>query len=503
MNIGSWLARRAEQTPAKPALFDGTHCIADYSCFDRAARSVAGWLRGQGVSAGDRIAIFMDNLPEFLIVQYGAWYAGAAVVPINAKLHAREAAWIIEDADAKITYTNGKKLDALRQARAKTELVDVQSDVFLRIKGHLAVDECALCQPDDLAWLFYTSGTTGHPKGVMISHRMLVSVSLCYLSDVDSVSDEDSAIYAAPLSHGAGLYNMVHVLNGARHVFPASRGFEPAEIFELSAHFKSAHMFAAPTMVKRMSETAKALGYNGQGLKSVVYAGGPMYTADIIDAVDQFGDVFVQIYGQGECPMGITSLSRQDISDRSRENWRSRLGSVGRAQSAVQVEIGNADAQILPRGETGEIMVRGDPVMKGYWKNPEASAKTIINGWLMTGDMGFLSEEGYLTMVDRSKDLIISGGTNIYPREVEEILLTHKDVAEVSVVGRANPEWGEDVVAFIVPVQAGHVDKTALDAHCLAHIARFKRPKDYIEIESLPKNNYGKVLKTELRKRVL
>ena len=502
MNIGCWLERRAVQTPKLPALFQGTQCVYEYFAFDAAARGIAGWLRDQDIGAGDRVAIFMENIPAYLIAQYGAWFAGAVIVPINAKLHGREAAWIIENSGASIVFANGEKARALLDVGVEAPVFDVENDGLSEIMNHAPVPECATRKPGDLAWLFYTSGTTGQPKGVMITHRMLISMTLSYFADVDQVRAEDATLYAAPLSHGAGIYNMMHVLKGARHVFPDSRGFDPAEIFELASHFESLHIFAAPTMVKRMSAVAKAQGYTGAGLRSVVYAGGPMYLADIIEAVDQFGDVFLQIYGQGECPMGISGLSRADVSDRTHPNWRARLGSVGQAQSAVQVQIGNEAGKALPIGETGEIMVRGDTVMPGYWQNPDASEKTVLDGWLMTGDLGFLDEEGYITMVDRSKDMIISGGSNIYPREVEEVLLTHSSVDEVSVVGRHHDEWGEIVVAFVVPKQGHPLDITALDAHCLDHIARFKRPKHYVEIESLPKNNYGKVLKTELRQKL-
>jgi long-chain acyl-CoA synthetase len=224
-----------------------------------------------------------------------------------------------------------------------------------------------------------------------------------------------------------------------------------------------------------------------------------MYRADIEEAVDWFGPKFVQIYGQGECPMAITALSRADVADRSHPNWRARLASVGRAQSLVEVAIGDETGQPLPPGEIGEIMVRGASVMPGYWQNPEATEKTLKDGWLMTGDMGHLDADGYLTLADRSKDVIISGGTNIYPREVEEVLLTHPSVHEVSVVGRPSPEWGEDVVAFVVAASGHAVDPAALDAHVLAELARFKRPKAYVALPDLPKNNYGKILKTELR----
>jgi long-chain acyl-CoA synthetase len=218
--------------------------------------------------------------------------------------------------------------------------------------------------------------------------------------------------------------------------------------------------------------------------------------------VDWFGPVFLQIYGQGECPMGITALSRHDVTDRAHPRWRDRLGSVGRAQAGVQVMIAGADGAELPRGQVGEICVRGDVVMPGYWQNPAASAEALRGGWLWTGDMGFMDADGYMTMQDRSKDLIISGGTNIYPREVEEALMDHPSVFEAAVVGAPDPEWGEVVVAFVVASAGAVLDPAALDTHCLTRIARFKRPKRYVTLHALPKNNYGKVLKTDLRARL-
>jgi acyl-CoA synthetase (AMP-forming)/AMP-acid ligase II len=205
-----------------------------------------------------------------------------------------------------------------------------------------------------------------------------------------------------------------------------------------------------------------------------------MYVADIENAVAVMGPRFVQIYGQGESPMTITALSRALVADRSHPRWRERLGSVGVAQSCVEVRIGDEEGRQLPAGETGEILVRGTPVMLGYWRNPEATAKTIRNGWLWTGDVGSLDDDSFLTLKDRSKDVIISGGTNIYPREVEEALLLHPAVSEASVVGRPREEWGEDVVAFVVTKPGVGLDASDLDRHCLEHIARFKRPKSYI-----------------------
>jgi long-chain acyl-CoA synthetase len=224
-----------------------------------------------------------------------------------------------------------------------------------------------------------------------------------------------------------------------------------------------------------------------------------MYVADIQRALRLMGPRFVQIYGQGETPMVATALSRQHLMDSSHPRYLERLASVGVAQTPVQLRIGDASGGELPCGEVGEVLVKGDSVMAGYWGNPESTAAAIRDGWLYTGDVGCLDVDGFLTLKDRSKDLIISGGSNIYPREVEEVLLTAPGVAEVAVVGAPDPQWGEIVVAFVVVGPGAGLTEQALDLHCLQHMARFKRPKRYLFVSELPKNNYGKVLKTALR----
>ena len=233
--------------------------------------------------------------------------------------------------------------------------------------------------------------------------------------------------------------------------------------------------------------------------KTIVYGGAPMYLADIERALLIMGPRFVQIYGQGETPMVATVLPRRELLNTQHPRYRHRLGSVGIAQTLVEVRVVDQTGQTLPEGEIGEVVVRGDSVMKGYWRDPEATQAACREGWLYTGDLGAFDADGFLTLKDRSKDLIICGGANIYPREVEEVLLTEPSVAEVAVIGAPDTLWGEVVVAFLVVKPGSQIQIEALDARCLSSIARFKRPKHYRIVQSLPKNNYGKVIKTRLR----
>ncbi|ABD06808.1 AMP-dependent synthetase and ligase [Rhodopseudomonas palustris HaA2] len=507
MNLSEWLAASARLRPSAPALLTGTTIEADYATFaQRAASFAAALQRDYGIVSGDRVALFAHNCTQYLEALYGIWWAGAVAVPINAKLHGKEAAWICSNSGAKLALICDDTADTFNEAAgelpARMATLALDSDAYIRARSGDGPAAPAAREDGDLAWLFYTSGTTGRPKGVMLSHGNLIAMSLCYLADVDTVSSDDAALYAAPISHGAGLYNMIHTRFGARHVVPASKGFDPDEVLTLGKQLGNVAMFAAPTMVKRLVEAARRRGERGEGLRTIVYGGGPMYLADIRDALDVMGQRFVQIYGQGESPMAITSLKRELHADVDHPRYLQRLASVGTAQSALSVRITGPDGEVLPAGETGEIEAKGPTVMLGYWNNSDANAETLKDGWLRTGDVGRLDEDGFLTLSDRSKDVIISGGTNIYPREVEEALLTHPAVREVSAIGVADPEWGETVVACVVLADGSEPSDTALDAHCLAAIARFKRPKRYVYLEALPKNNYGKVLKTELRKMV-
>jgi long-chain acyl-CoA synthetase len=353
---------------------------------------------------------------------------------------------------------------------------------------------------DDVAWLFYTSGTTGRPKGAMLTHRNLFAMTQGYLSDVDDVPAGATILHAAPMSHGSGLYNFPFVLRGELQAIPESGGFQPDEMLHLFRRHRDVALFAAPTMVKRLVDHLAAAGGDAGNLRTIVYGGGPMYVADCKAALAALGNRLVQIYGQGETPMTITVLPRAAHADTAHSRYHERLASVGVAQSGIALRVADAEDRDVAPGEVGEILVGGDTVMKGYWNDPAATEKALRGGWLHTGDMGTLDADGFLTLKDRSKDLIISGGSNIYPREVEEVLLAQPGVAEAAVVGRPHPEWGEEVVAFVVPAPGAPVTPQQLDAACLASIARFKRPKAWRFVDALPKNNYGKVLKTELRR---
>ncbi|QXL84493.1 AMP-binding protein [Comamonas sp. NLF-1-9] len=501
MNIARLLLRGAQVFAQRPALLLGARVLHDYRSLAQRVAALAGHLRTRaGVQPGDRVVLYSANAPAYLEAQQAIHWCGAVMVPVNYKLHARELAHVLADSGARLVCTSAELQEAALQAGAAPRRLLVLGDpAWERAAGGpaLALHQAA---PEDLAWLFYTSGTTGRPKGVMLSQRNLLAMTMAYFTDVDQVAPEDAMVYAAPMSHGAGLYQYAHMLRGARHVAPESGGFNPAELADLAASVGHLSLFAAPTMVHRLVAHLQRSGRGGEGFKTIVYGGGPMYVEDLRQALAVMGQKFVQIYGQGESPMTITALAREHLADVSHPRWAQRIASVGVAHSCVQLRVADGEDRDLPTGELGEVLVRGDTVMAGYWNNPEATRQTLGGGWLHTGDIGSLDEDGFLTLRDRSKDVIISGGSNIYPREVEEVLLLHPRVAEVAVVGERDADWGEIVVAFLV-AEGEPVPDAELDALCLAHIARFKRPRHYRWLPSLPKNAYGKVLKSELRAR--
>jgi fatty-acyl-CoA synthase len=436
---------------------------------------------------GARIAIASENRPEIVELMFASWAAERVFVPINYKLHAREMNQILEDSGAALVFASPKLAAGLTEVPVVTlGTVDYQN-----LFASTPLEPPRHTDPAALAWLFYTSGTTGRSKGAMLSHRNLMAMTVAHLADFDDPDEHCALIHGAPMSHGSGLYVAPYVLRGARQVVPESAAFEPGEFLDLCDHHPGSSAFLAPTMVQRLVETGRS---RPAQLRTIVYGGGPMYVDSIKKALAAFGPIFVQLYGQGEAPMTITGLRRADHVDAD----DAALGSVGYARSGVDVAVQRADGDPAPVGEIGEIVCRGDVVMAGYWNNPGATAATLHDGWLRTGDMGSFDEHGFLTLRDRSKDVVISGGSNIYPREVEEVLLEHPGVVEACVVGAPDPDWGEVVIAFIV----GSAPEPELDAHLLERIARFKRPKRYVYVDELPKSSYGKVLKRELRERL-
>jgi long-chain acyl-CoA synthetase len=499
-NLARFLQDRIRRQPDAAALYhDGD--LRSYGHFgERIARLAAGLRGGLGLCAGDRVLLWMENRPEFLELLFACWHAGLVAVPANARLHPREIAHIAADSGAHCAFTSASLEPGLSQALGASDApapqcLVVGSRSWSRLADEAPID-CVEVRAEDAAWLFYTSGTTGRPKGATLTHRNLTFMSMAYLADIEHVAPGDTMLHAAPLSHGSGLYALPHLLGGGLQV--VQHGFEPEAVLQALERWPRVSMFAAPTMVTRMLPSLAA-GAGASGLRTLVYGGGPMYLSDLQRALQTLGPRLYHLYGQGESPMTITGLDAGGHLGDGSPGHLARLASCGRPRTGVEVRVVDEDGRALPAGEIGEVVTRSDCVMAGYWNNPAATATAVRDGWLWTGDVGWLDERGFLTLRDRSKDLIIRGGANIYPREVEEVLLRHPGVLECSVVGCPDADLGESVAAFVVTRPGLAVGEADLDALCLDHIARFKRPRLYRFVDALPKNHYGKVLKTELR----
>ena len=489
LNLFALLDQTATRHADLGAVYLGEHLVLTWKQLRDRVLRIATSIR-ETSSPGDRIAIASENRPEIVELMFAIWAAERVFVPINYKLHPLEMQQIIDDSGAVQVFASPKIAQALTTV-TDVPLETLASPAYENRLTAAISDRPRNTDPGALAWLFYTSGTTGRSKGAMLSHRNLMAMTVAHLADFDDPDQDCSLVHGAPMSHGSGMYILPYVLRGARQVIPASAAFDADEFLDLCEHHPGSGAFLAPTMVQRLVDTGRP---RPGSLRTIVYGGGPMYVDSLKKALAAFGPIFIQLYGQGEAPMTITGLRRADHVDAD----DAVLGSVGYPRSGVDVAVLRGDGTPADPDEIGEIVCRGDVVMSGYWMNPEATGETLKDGWLHTGDMGSFDIAGRLTLRDRSKDVVISGGSNIYPREVEEILLQHPDVAEACVVGAPDPDWGEIVVAFIV----GTAVEPDLDAHLLERIARFKRPKRYVYVDELPKNSYGKVLKRELRERL-
>jgi acyl-CoA synthetase (AMP-forming)/AMP-acid ligase II len=509
MNIGQLLTKSARSFPDNLAIVYGPKKLT-YAQFNARANRLANAMVSLGIRKGDNVALLQYNYPEMLESMFACFKTGCGAVPINWRLHPNEFSFIIDHSEARAVILSPQfnasilkvreripKVESLiTLSEATGELIDYDELITSESGRFIDVD----VHPNDLAWLFYTSGTTGLPKGAMLTHRNLLAMTMNFYADIcPGFGPHDAILHAAPLSHGSGCYALPNIGKAAVNIILDSKSFDPELIFKTIQEYRVTNMFAAPTMIKMMIQSPAVGRYDLRSLRSLNYGGAPMLVEDLKEAMAKLGTCMVQLFGQAESPMTITYLPHRDhVLDGSPEQMK-RLASAGIPRTDVEINIFDPDGCELPPGETGEIVTRSDLVMKGYWRNPEATAATIKNGWLHTGDMGYMDEAGYLFIMDRSKDMIISGGENIYPREIEEVLIQHPAVREVAVIGVPDTKWGEAIKAIVSLVAGKSATERELIDFCQDYIASYKKPKSVDFINELPKNNYGKILKRDLR----
>jgi len=514
MNLGDLLTQVARRHPDEPGFITSTRTHT-WSEIDRRVDAVCIALRERGVVKGDRILVHSrNNLPLFESA-YIAFKLGAVWVPTNYRVAPPEAAYLAMSSRARVMiYDRGfeQYVDAVRDASPSLEFVvalgepragELSYDGIVASEAPAVSFSSAEVDRDDPLWFFYTSGTTGSPKAGTLTHGQMAFVVNNHLADLlPGISYRSRSLVVAPLSHGAGIHAIVNTARGAASVLPSSDRLDPNEVWSLVQEHRVDNMFTVPTIVKMLTEHEAVDYYDHSSLKSVVYAGAPMYRADQKHALRKLGRVLVQYYGLGEVTGNITVLP-PSLHEEDDDAPNCRAGTCGYARTGIDIAILSEDGRRLAPFETGEICVRGPAVFIGYDGNPEANEKAFKFGWFHTGDLGHLDPEGYLFITGRSSDMYISGGSNVYPREVEEALLMHDRVHEVAVLGMPDPKWGEFGVAVVVCKDGERPSADALLAHLDGRLARYKWPRQFVFWDALPKSAYGKITKKDVRARLV
>jgi acyl-CoA synthetase (AMP-forming)/AMP-acid ligase II len=483
MEIADLIHRAALAYGDDVALVDAKRSIS-FRAFDEATDRVGHGLRARGLVPGDRVAVLLPQTVESVIAYYAIAKAGLVRVPLNGRETRADHTHKIQDSGA---------VALLREAGEGPEAERIITLDDLRTMEE--TPHSAPCRVprelDDLYRLAYTGGTTGKPKGVMLTTNIELAEIANFLIDVlPDVRRGDTMLHGAPVTHGSGGFLLPHLMRGARNVILPH--FDPEAFIDALERERATATFLVPTMIAMLLEQP-SLARKKLALRRLVYGAAPIAPTILERGLATLGRVFVQIYGQAEAPMCITCLQPEH---------HDRLGSAGRPYSLVGVRIGNEDGVELPIGETGEVLARGAHVMRGYWQRPDdTQAKFTADGWLRTGDIGYLDRDGFLYLVDRKNDLIISGGFNVYPREVEDVLLAHPQVREAAVVGLPDERWGDRVHA-VVSLRAPVAEEVLL-AFCAERLAGYKRPRGVTVLQDLPKSPVGKILRREARTKAL
>ncbi|MEV0171513.1 o-succinylbenzoate--CoA ligase [Streptomyces sp. NPDC050803] len=483
--LGSWPARRARKTPHRTALIHGDTAFTYAQLYERTTR-LAHALRARGVRRGDRIAYLGPNHPSYLETLFAAGTLGAVFVPLNTRLAGPEIAYQLADSGAK-ALVHASLYDGTDVA-VRIE-VGEEYEAAVASAADEPLDEPVT--PDDTCIIMYTSGTTGRPKGAMLTHANLTWNAVNVLVDTDLIADE-RALVSAPLFHTAGL-NMLTLpvlLKGGTCVLVEA--FDPDATFELIARHRITFMFGVPTMFDLIARHPRWPAADLSSLRILTCGGSPVPTP-LIAAYQERGLTFLQGYGMTEASPGVLFLDA--------EHAIGKAGSAGVPHFFSDVRVVRPDMTPADVGETGEVVVRGPHVMPGYWGLPEETAASFSDGWFRSGDAARIDGDGYVFVVDRIKDMIISGGENIYPAEIEDLLLAHPDIVECAVIGVPDDKWGEVPRAVVVPREGVPLDPDDVLAALAGRLAKYKIPKSVVIAEALPRTASGKLLKSRVRTR--
>ncbi|WP_288942304.1 acyl-CoA synthetase [uncultured Roseovarius sp.] len=506
-NLAHFLTKNAARLRDRPAIiWDDT--TLSWGDLDRRVSALAAAMRDDyGLQPGDRVMVQSPNNNQITEIMLACWRIGAVWVPSNYRQRPDEVAYLAQKSDVSLMFCEKGFPDhatACLDAAPRLEHVvcigqgfgTAYDDLIARHAGvHVpdaAVDRDAPC------WLFFTSGSTGRPKAVVLTHGQLTFTALNHLHDLTpGTTPEDMSLVVAPLSHGAGMHQLMMIAGGVCSVLVPSGKFDPARAWALVERYRITNMFTVPTIVKMLTEHPAVDEYDHSSLRFVIYAGAPMYREDQKHALRKLGQVLVQYFGLGEVTGCITYLPRED--HHVEDGPDTRLGSCGIERTGLHVSIQDDDGHELSPGETGEICVAGPAVCAGYYMDDGANEKAFRDGWFRTGDLGHMDAERYLYITGRSSDMYISGGSNVYPREIEEIMLTHPALSEVAILGAPHPRWGEVGVAVCTCEPGQTVTPEDLAQMLEQKLAKYKLPHHYVFLNEMPKTGYGKITKKLVR----
>ncbi|HEX3506664.1 MAG TPA: acyl-CoA synthetase [Xanthobacteraceae bacterium] len=507
MNLAHFLRQTAKRDGSEVGLVWGERKWG-WADLDRRADAMALALAARGIGRGDRVLVQSKNCNQMFESMFACFRLGAVWVPTNFRLTADEVAYLAEASGASAMICGAEFPDHAQAAKQAAPSIGTMISIG---QGGFGEDYDALVashegqsapeagvERDDPCWFFFTSGTTGRPKAAVLTHGQMGFVITNHLCDLmPGTTARDASLVVAPLSHGAGIHQLAQVARGAKTVLLGSDKFNPAEAWRLVAQWRVSNMFTVPTILKLLAEHPAADQYDHSSLRYVIYAGAPMYREDQKRALHKLGKVLVQYFGLGEVTGNITVLP-PDLHEPD-DGPDVKIGTCGYARTGMQISIQDDSGTELPAGQTGEICVCGPAVFAGYYDNPDANTKAFRDGWFRTGDLGHMDEQGFLYITGRASDMYISGGSNVYPREIEEKVLTHPAVAEAAIVGVPDPMWGEVGIAVCVLRRDATLDEQELLTWLAPKVARYKLPKRVFFWNELPRSGYGKITKKLIR----
>ncbi|MBB6454575.1 acyl-CoA synthetase (AMP-forming)/AMP-acid ligase II [Salirhabdus euzebyi] len=503
--IGYLITRSGRYYKDNIAIIDNEQ-IYSFKEVNENSNAIARGLLSLGLEKGDRVAVLLKNSANFVFCDFSLAKSGLVRVPINPKLKENEIEYILKDVEAKAIIFDSSFREIIKKIKdslthleyiiqSNTDLNDEQPSLQRWISTRCKKDIIVETNDNDPYQILYTSGTTGKPKGAVISYRSRLETINNVFSDELEIKPHDRMLHVASLAHGSGSKVLPHFIKGAANVF--IHKFSPEIFFEVVEKHKINNTFLVPTIIGMLLDYENRFNYNIHSLKNILYSASPMPKEMLKKAIEFFGPVLVQVYALTEAPNPVLVLPKREhllLEDNDK-----LLESTGREVTNVQVKIVNDAGEETVEEEVGELVVRGNNVMSGYWKRERDTQETIKDGWLYTGDLGFIDNNGYFYIVGRKKDMIISGGYNVYSREVEDAIYEIAGVKEVAVAGIPDEIWGEAVSAFIVLENDNNLSVEQIKNHCKRCLANYKNPKNITIVAELPKNANGKVDKNKLK----